>query len=91
MPDPRSWSREDVAVFVRYCEREFDLEKIDMDKFQMNGEFYGENYVLNFCLNCPQSSFFVITRKEECGILTDRRGLCCLGLFGQFNRRCWGR
>lgn len=37
--DPRTWTREDVAVFVRYCEREFDLDKIDMDKFQMNGEF----------------------------------------------------
>jgi hypothetical protein len=27
-----------VMVFLRYCEREFDLEKIDMDKFQMNGK-----------------------------------------------------
>ena len=36
--DPRTWAREDVAVFMRYCEREFDLEKIDMEKFQMNGE-----------------------------------------------------
>ncbi len=36
--DPRTWTREDVAVFMRYCEREFDLEKIDMEKFQMNGE-----------------------------------------------------
>jgi hypothetical protein len=35
--DPRLWLREDVMVFLRYCEREFDLEKIDMDKFQMNG------------------------------------------------------
>ena len=35
--DPRCWSREDVMVFIRYCEREFDLDKIDMDKFQMNG------------------------------------------------------
>jgi len=37
--DPRTWSREDVAVFLRFCEREFDLEQIDMDKFQMNGEY----------------------------------------------------
>ena len=37
-PDPRTWNREDVAVFMRYCEREFDLERIDMEKFQMNGE-----------------------------------------------------
>ena len=36
--DPRLWQREDVAIFMRYCEREFDLDKIDMDKFQMNGE-----------------------------------------------------
>ena len=36
--DPRLWQRDDVAVFMRYCEREFDLDKIDMDKFQMNGE-----------------------------------------------------
>ena len=27
-------------VFLRYCEREFDLEKIDMEKFQMNGKLY---------------------------------------------------
>ncbi len=36
--DPRIWNRDDVAVFMRYCEREFDLDKIDMDKFQMNGK-----------------------------------------------------
>ena len=36
--DPRCWSRDDVCVFMRYCEREFDLEKIDMEKFQMNGK-----------------------------------------------------
>ena len=36
--DPRCWSREDVVVFLRYCEREFDLDKIDLDKFQMNGK-----------------------------------------------------
>ena len=36
--DPRCWAREDVLVFMRYCEREFDLDKIDMDRFQMNGE-----------------------------------------------------
>jgi hypothetical protein len=36
--DPRTWCREDVCLFLQYCEREFDLEKIDMDKFVMNGE-----------------------------------------------------
>jgi hypothetical protein len=36
--DPRTWSRDDVCLFLQYCEREFDLEKIDMEKFIMNGE-----------------------------------------------------
>ena len=36
--DPRTWGREEVTQFLQYCEKEFDLEKIDMDKFQMNGE-----------------------------------------------------
>ena len=40
--DPRTWSREDVCLFLQYCEREFDLEKIDMEKFIMNGEFAGK-------------------------------------------------
>ena len=37
-PNPKLWTREDVAAFMRHCEREYDLDKIDMDKFQMNGE-----------------------------------------------------
>ena len=36
--DPKTWGREEVSTFLQYCEREFDLEKIDMEKFQMNGE-----------------------------------------------------
>jgi len=36
--DPRCWHREDVSIFLRYCEREFDLEQIDLEKFQMNGK-----------------------------------------------------
>lgn len=36
--DPRQWAREDVMVFLRYCEREFDLDKIDLEKFNMNGK-----------------------------------------------------
>lgn len=36
-PDPRTWSREDVVTFLRWCEREFDLPGLDLDKFQMNG------------------------------------------------------
>ncbi|XP_043472051.1 ets DNA-binding protein pokkuri isoform X2 [Leptopilina heterotoma] len=37
-PDPRCWSRDDVATFLRWAEREFDLPIIDMDMFQMNGK-----------------------------------------------------
>lgn len=36
--DPRLWSREDVAGFLRWAEREFDLPQFDMDMFQMNGK-----------------------------------------------------
>jgi ETS translocation variant 6/7 len=36
--DPRLWSREDVAAFLRWAEREFDLPSFDMDVFQMNGK-----------------------------------------------------
>lgn len=36
--DPRLWGREDVTVFLRFCEREFDLPKVDHDLFQMNGK-----------------------------------------------------
>ena len=45
--DPRQWNRDDVMMFLRYCEREFDLDKIDMDKFQMNGKQY---YRLRFAV-----------------------------------------
>lgn len=37
-PDPRIWGREDVALFLQFCEREFDLPKFDLDLFQMNGK-----------------------------------------------------
>lgn len=36
--DPRVWNRDDVAVFLQFCEREFDLPKFEMDLFQMNGK-----------------------------------------------------
>ncbi|XP_057337365.1 ets DNA-binding protein pokkuri isoform X2 [Microplitis mediator] len=36
--DPRVWSRDDVATFLRWSEREFDLPQFDMDMFQMNGK-----------------------------------------------------
>lgn len=37
-PDPRTWAREDVVTFLRWCEREFDLPGLDLEKFQMNGK-----------------------------------------------------
>ncbi|XP_037038868.1 ets DNA-binding protein pokkuri isoform X2 [Bradysia coprophila] len=37
-PDPRIWGREDVAIFLQFCEREFDLPKFDLELFQMNGK-----------------------------------------------------
>lgn len=36
--DPRLWGREEVATFVRWTEREFDLPKFELDLFQMNGK-----------------------------------------------------
>ncbi|XP_076252764.1 ETS variant transcription factor anterior open isoform X2 [Rhynchophorus ferrugineus] len=36
--DPRVWSREDVVTFLRWAEREFDLQPINMEMFQMNGK-----------------------------------------------------
>lgn len=36
--DPRIWNRDDVAIFLQFCEREFDLPKFEMDLFQMNGK-----------------------------------------------------
>lgn len=36
--DPRVWSRDDVITFLRWAEREFDLQQFDLDMFQMNGE-----------------------------------------------------
>lgn len=36
--DPRLWTRDDVCVFLRFCEREFDLPKFEYDLFQMNGK-----------------------------------------------------
>ncbi|XP_018325677.1 ets DNA-binding protein pokkuri isoform X2 [Agrilus planipennis] len=36
--DPRVWSREDVITFLKWSEREFDLQPIDLDMFQINGK-----------------------------------------------------
>lgn len=43
-PEPRLWTREDVAVFLKWCEREFDLPNFDMDLFQMNGNYHNTSY-----------------------------------------------
>lgn len=36
--DPRLWGRDEVVVFLRWTEREFDLPKFELDLFQMNGK-----------------------------------------------------
>ncbi|CAG9864438.1 unnamed protein product [Phyllotreta striolata] len=36
--DPRVWNRDDVASFLQWAEREFDIQPIDHDMFQMNGK-----------------------------------------------------
>jgi len=36
--DPRHWAREDVCQFLQWCEREFELPPIELDRFRMNGK-----------------------------------------------------
>lgn len=36
--DPRVWNRDDVTTFLQWAEREFDIQPIDHDMFQMNGK-----------------------------------------------------
>lgn len=36
--NPRQWDRDDVNVFIRFCEREYDLPPIDLGHFSMNGK-----------------------------------------------------
>lgn len=36
--NPQVWGREEVAVFLKWTEREFDLPKFELDLFQMNGK-----------------------------------------------------
>lgn len=36
--DPRLWGREEVQIFLRWTEREFDLPKFELELFQMNGK-----------------------------------------------------
>ncbi|KAK2716401.1 ets DNA-binding protein pokkuri-like isoform X2 [Artemia franciscana] len=36
--DPRTWMRDDVNLFLRWCEQEFDIPTVDQERFQMNGK-----------------------------------------------------
>lgn len=36
--DPRLWGRDEVVIFLRWTEHEFDLPKFELDLFQMNGK-----------------------------------------------------
>lgn len=36
--DPRMWTRDDVLTFLQWAEREFDIQPIDHEMFQMNGK-----------------------------------------------------
>lgn len=51
--DPRLWNRDDVVVFLRWCEREFDLPKFDLDLFQMNGKAICLLSKTDFAERCP--------------------------------------
>ena len=48
-------------MFLRYCEREFDLDKIDMDKFQMNGKLVIQ---IEVCSVANYLTFFLIFRQS---------------------------
>ncbi|KAF5284994.1 hypothetical protein FQR65_LT02305 [Abscondita terminalis] len=64
--DPRVWSREDVISFLRWAEREYDLQPIDMDMFQMNGKtsplFLNLIYFDDFCI--PGKAMCLLTRTD---------------------------
>lgn len=51
--DPRLWNRDDVVVFLRWCEREFDLPKFELDLFQMNGKAICLLSKTDFAERCP--------------------------------------
>ncbi|CAG0925150.1 unnamed protein product, partial [Notodromas monacha] len=36
--DPRAWSRDDVTSFLRWFQEEYDVPKIELEKFFMNGK-----------------------------------------------------
>lgn len=37
-PDPHRWDRNDVATFLQFCEREYDLPSIELSFFAMDGK-----------------------------------------------------
>ena len=51
-----------MTLFLQYCEKEFDLEKIDMEKFQMNGELFIAVFPLIFLdiISKMISSFIIL-------------------------------
>ena len=61
-PDPRTWVREDVLTFLRWCEREFDLPNLEMDKFQMNGESASTQFraPCDFLLLTDHQMFYIL-------------------------------
>lgn len=73
-PEPRLWTREDVIVFLKWCEREFDLPKFDVDLFQMNGECYFMHkiplFVSRFICNKISTIFFYFFAGKALCLLT---------------------
>ena len=64
-PDPRTWGREDVVTFLRWCEREFDLPGLDLDKFQMNGNYVNNKLrALNPILSAPVPYLFPLSFRS---------------------------
>lgn len=53
LTDPRIWGREEVAIFLRWSEREFDLPKFELDLFQMNGKAICLLSKTDFAERCP--------------------------------------
>lgn len=58
------WSREDVAAFLRWFEREFELPTIDLSKFCMNGKLN-----VFFCFFFVAEIFFLSFRFFGCCFL----------------------
>ncbi|KAF2354083.1 Pointed domain [Trinorchestia longiramus] len=52
--DPRGWSRDDVTLFLRWVEREYDLPTIDTSKFCMNGKALMMLNKADLCERAPE-------------------------------------